>query len=43
MMQLFNDGRPSLEVEVRAIHSEREISFRLEWADATPDRKILTG
>ncbi len=43
MMQLYNDGRPPVEVEVRAIHDETEISIRLEWADSTPDRKILSS
>ncbi len=42
MMQLHNDGRPPIEVEVRAVHSETEISIRLEWDDSTPDRKILS-
>ncbi|MDA0999011.1 MAG: ethylbenzene dehydrogenase-related protein [bacterium] len=42
MMQLHNDGRPPLEVEVRVIHDETNISIRLEWADSTPDRTILT-
>lgn len=43
MMQLYNDGRPPIEVEVRAAHNEREISIRLEWADSTPNRKILSS
>jgi DMSO reductase family type II enzyme heme b subunit len=43
MMQLHNDGRPPVEVDVRALHSETEISIRIEWADSTPDRRIVSS
>jgi len=42
LMQLYNDGRPPTEVTVQALHDERRLSIRIEWADPTPDRRILT-
>ncbi|MBT3353058.1 MAG: c-type cytochrome [Nitrospinaceae bacterium] len=42
MMQIHNDGRPPVEVDVRALHSEKKISIRLEWDDSTPDRRIVS-
>ncbi|MDP6277391.1 MAG: ethylbenzene dehydrogenase-related protein [Nitrospinota bacterium] len=42
MMQIHNDGRPPVEVDVRTLHSETKISIRLEWPDSTPDRRIIS-
>lgn len=43
MMQLNNDGRPPIEMNVRALHDETSISILLEWDDATPDRMGSVG
>jgi len=43
MMQVHNDGRPPLEIDVRALHSETKISIRLEWPDSTPDRRMVSS
>jgi len=42
-MQLYNDGRPPIEVIVRAIHDETRVSILLEWADPTADLSILSA